>query len=298
MLQPINLRTASAALLLAVGLAGCGQVAVEEAVATAESPEAISTPEPTVTPEPTPTSATPVSGAEFWRPQPGTSWQWQLEGLPVDLSIDVDMYDIDLFENDSGVVQAVQERGIKVVCYVSAGSWENWRPDADAFPDEAIGSGLADWEGEKWLDIRRLDVLGPIMEARLDLCKAKSFDAVEPDNVDGYLNETGFPLTYEDQITYNIWLAKTAHARGLSIGLKNDGDQIPDLLSHFDWALNEECFEFEDCGALSPFIESGKAVFNVEYGLDTGEFCIRANALGFSSMKKNLNLDAHREPCP
>ena len=295
MLHPINPRAATAALVLAIGLAACGQEVVDQAVATGESPEAISTPEPTVTPEATPT---PDSGADVWQPQPGTSWQWQLEGLPVDLSLDVEMYDIDLFDNDPGVVDALHARGIKVVCYVSVGSWEDWRPDADAFPNEVIGTALADWEGEKWLDIRRLDVLGPIMEARLDLCASKGFDAVEPDNVDGYLNETGFPLTYQDQVTYNVWLAEMAHDRGLSIGLKNDLGQVPDLLGHFDWALNEECFEFEDCAALSPFIESGKAVFNVEYGLDTGEFCNEARALKFSSMKKNLSLDAYREPCP
>ncbi len=203
------------------------------------------------------------------------------------------MYDIDLFENGPEVVETLHDLGRRVVCYTSAGRWEDWRPDANLFPDEVIGAALADWEGEKWLDIRRLDVLGPIMEARMDLCKAKGFDAIEPDNVDGYVNDTGFPLTYEDQIGYNVWLDE----RGLSIGLKNDMDQIPDLLTHFDWALNEQCFEFGDCETLSPFVEVGKAVFNVEYALDASEFCARANALSFNSLKKNLNLDAWREPC-
>ena len=105
-----------------------------------------------------------------------------------------------------------------------------------------IGKNLDDWEGERWLDIRRLDVLGPIMEARMELCEDKGFDGIEPDNVDGYLNDTGFDLTYEDQLRYNIWLANAAHEHGLSIGLKNDMDQAADLLAYFDWALNEQCF--------------------------------------------------------
>lgn len=135
------------------------------------------------------------------------------------------------------------------------------------------------------------------MEARMDLCELNGFDGIEPDNVDGFLNNTGFPLNYDDKMSYNIWLAEAAHERGLSIGLKNDMDQIPDLLPYFDWALNEECFEFEKCETLRPFIEVGKAVFNVEYSLETGEFCDKAGSLGRSSMRKNLDLDAWREPC-
>ena len=120
----------------------------------------------------------------------------------------------------------------------------------------------------------------------MDLCRAKGFDRLEPDNMDGFLNDTGFPLTYQDQLTYNIWLANAAHERRLSIGLKNDMDQIPDLLSYFDWALNEQCFEFDECETLLPFIEAGKPVFHVEYELEASEFCARAIALNFSSMKK------------
>ena len=134
------------------------------------------------------------------------------------------MYDVDLFDNDEAVVMALHSAGRKVVCYMNAGGWEEWRPDAQQFPDEVMGANLDDWEGERWLDIRRLDVLGPIMEARMDLCGAKGFDGIEPDNVDGFLNDTGFPLTYEDQLSYNIWFANAAHERGLSIGLKNDSN--------------------------------------------------------------------------
>jgi hypothetical protein len=207
------------------------------------------------------------------------------------------MYDIGLFDNDAATVSALHAEGRKVVCYVNVGGWEDWRTDASQFPDEVIGANLDDWAGERWLDIRRIDLLAPIMEARMDSCQANGFDGIEPDNIDGFLNDTGFPLTYGDQLEYNIWLAEAAHARGLSIGLKNDMDQIPDLLTHFDWALNEECFEFEECETLLPFIEAGKAVFNVEYGLETGEFCADAKRLRFNSLKKNLDLDAWREPC-
>ena len=248
-------------------------------------------------PGPTPTEPTFVQETEIWRPALTTSWQWQLSGVPVDQSFDVEMYDIDLFDNGESVVAALHAQGRKVVCYMNAGGWEDWRPDADRFPAEVIGAPLDDWEGERWLDIRKIDVLGPLMEARIDLCEARGFDGIEPDNVDGYLNNTGFPLTYEDQLTYNIWFAAAAHKRGLSVGLKNDLEQIPVLLPLFDWALNEQCFQYEECQTLLPFIDAGKPVFHVEYELEAREFCESATALGFNSLKKNWDLDASRQPC-
>jgi hypothetical protein len=240
---------------------------------------------PVVTPSPT----------SVWTPAPNTSWQWQLT-TPVDQSVNVQMYDIDLYDNSASVVAALHAKGSKVVCYLSAGTWENWRSDASKFPTAVLGSGNG-WPGEKWLDIRRLDVLGPIMEARLDICKAKGFDGVEPDNIDGYANSTGFPLTYQDQLKYNIFLSNAAHARGLSVGLKNDLDQVDDLLSYFDWAINEECFQYKECNMLTPFTRAGKAVFQVEYRLDTTQFCPTANAMNFNSMKKKSSLNAWRTPC-
>ncbi|MDT0441911.1 endo alpha-1,4 polygalactosaminidase [Streptomyces johnsoniae] len=233
--------------------------------------------------------------AEPWRPAPGLDWQWQLTG-PLDLAVDVPVYDIDGFESDARDVAALHERDVRVICYINAGAWEDFRPDRDAFPAGLLGEGNG-WEGERWLDIRQLEALRPLMAARFDLCRDKGFDAVEPDLLDGYLNETGFPLTADDQLAYNRMIAELAHERGLSVGLKNDLPQIPELVGDFDFAVNEECAEFGECAALTPFIEAGKAVFHVEYALDTEEFCATTTALGLSSMAKRLDLDAWRDPC-
>ncbi|OAQ20909.1 hypothetical protein TDIS_1036 [Thermosulfurimonas dismutans] len=236
------------------------------------------------------------SGKEIWKPAPGTTWQWQLTG-EIDTSVEAEMFDVDLFGTPVEVIQELHRRGRKVICYFSAGTYEPWRPDASKFSEEVLGKPLKDWPDERWLDIRRLDLLGPIMKARLDLAVEKGCDGVEPDNVDAYQNDSGFPLTYEDQLLYNRWLAEEAHRRGLSVGLKNDLDQIPDLESYFDWALNEECFSYNECEKLLPFVNNGKAVFGVEYELDPADFCARANQVGFSFMKKRLDLDAWRLPC-
>jgi hypothetical protein len=238
----------------------------------------------------------PVTCEGCWAPDPVTTWQWQLQG-EIDPSVDVQMYDVDGFETSSSTVEELHDAGRSVVCYLSAGSWENWRPDADDFPESVKGASNG-WPGERWLDIRRLRVLGPIMQARLDICAAKGFDGVEFDNVDGYQNRSGFPLTGADQLRYDVYLANEAHRRGLTAVLKNDLGQVRDLLPYFDAALNEQCFQYDECNRLRPFVTAGKAVFTVEYKLELGEFCPKAADLGFTSMRKKLSLRAWRDPCP
>lgn len=246
-----------------------------------------------------PPSATPPAGAPgIWRPAPRTTWQWQLSGS-IDASVDAEMFDVDLFDTPASLVADLHARGRRAVCYMSAGTLETagQRPDAARFAAPVVGKALDDWPGERWVDVRRLDVLGPIMERRLDLCREKGFDGVEADNVDAYANDSGFPLTAADQLAYNRFLARAAHARGLSIGLKNDLEQAAELEPDFDWAINEQCFQYDECERLEPFVNAGKAVFTVEYELDADRFCERSRELGFMSMRKRLDLDAWREPC-
>lgn len=243
---------------------------------------------------PTRTGTSPVA-RPIWKPSTRMTWQWQLTG-GLDLGVEAEMWDIDLFDNSAATVSALHLLGARVVCYMSAGSWEDWRPDAGDFPDAVKGRNNG-WPGERWLDIRQVDVLGPIMEARLDRCADMGFDGVEFDNVDGYDNSTGFPLTYQDQIRYNTFLAEAAHGRGLAAALKNDLEQAADLEAAFDFAMNEECFRYNECEALTPFSEAGKPVFHVEYDLAVARFCPQANAMGFNSMRKHLDLDAWRESC-
>ena len=239
----------------------------------------------------------------LWCPAPGVSWQWQIDGEAIDTSIDVDMYDIDLFEVTDAELATLKADGRVVICYFSAGSYEEWRDDADDFPMAALGDPLDGWPGERWLDVRDPGVR-TVQAARLDLAAERGCDGVEPDNVDGYANTSGFPLKGADQLDYNLWLATEAHARGLSIGLKNDLDQVGDLLDAFDWALNEECAAYDECALLSPFIDSGKAVFNVEYVDDKAEganlaaaVCGDALGLGFSTLIKEWDLGPWRLPC-
>ncbi len=148
----------------------------------------------------------------WYKPTPNTSWQWQLSGK-IDTSYDVDMYDVDLEQTPQNVINDLHARDIKVICYFSAGSWEEYRNDANDFPKEVLGKVLDGWPDEKWLDISNYESFSHIIEKRLDLATQKNCDRVEPDNVDGYTNENGFNLTYTDQLEYNIWLAEEAHKK-------------------------------------------------------------------------------------
>jgi len=245
--------------------------------------------------------SSPVSPSkDWWHPPVGLTWQWQIGDLDIDTSIEADVYDIDLYV-DQSIIDELHARGRKVICYISVGSWEDWRPDKDQFPAQVLGNDYDGWPGEKWLDIRRLDLLAPIMLARLDLCASKGFDAVEPDNMEIYTNNTGFPLTYADQLKYALWLADEAHKRGIAIGVKNAPDQVKDLVNYFDFAITEDAFFYDWAEEMNPFIEAGKPVFAAEYtdlGGDFGSYCRQSKGLSFNTILKNRGLDSWVKFCP
>ena len=231
----------------------------------------------------------PCSNGPCWKPPLHLRWTYVLSTAP-DLSVRAGMYGIDGFDTPADTLKRIHALGRRAVCYIDAGTWENWRPDASKFPKSVLGRRNG-WQGERWLDIRRVDVLGPIMTRRMDMCRSKGFEGVDFDNVDGYMNASGFPLAYADQLAYNTWLANRAHARGLTVALKNDLDQIPDLLKYFDYAVDEQCFEYSECDLLKPFVRAGKPVFEVEYNLDRSAFCPKANSLNFNAERKKLELN-------
>lgn len=230
---------------------------------------------------------------------PGTSWQLQLDGEEVDLAVldHVDnphtMFDVDLVQTPAATIEALHERGAVVVCYLEIGGWEWYRPDADTFPEEVLGGPVDGYPEERYLDIRRIDVLLPIIAARLDLAVEKGCDGVDPDLDDSYLTDTGFPLTMDDQLRYNRAVADAAHQRGLAIGLKNgatpDGEFVRRMSAFTDFALNEECHSYDECDPYTVYLEQGKAVFQVQYldgPLDAAAACAANAAAGFDGLVK------------
>lgn len=205
------------------------------------------------------------------------------------------MYDIDLFDNSASVISQLHAKGRVVICYFST-QYENWRPDAASFTSNVLGSNLDDWPGERYVDIRTTTVRS-IMQSRLDLAVSKGCDGVEPDNVDEYTNSNGLGITAADQLDFNKFIAAQAHQRGLSVGLKNDLDQVSALQSYYDWVLDEQCNEFDECDLLKPFHTANKAVFGTEYSGSASSFCPKMVAAGYSWLLKDLDLDAQVTQC-
>jgi hypothetical protein len=237
-----------------------------------------------------------ASARTRWVPPAHLTWYWQLQGQvrvePVQVS------DIDGFDNSAAEVARLHARGQHVVCYVDVGTWERWRSDAGRFPGAVRGKSNG-WPGERWLDVRRLSALEPIMRARFAMCARKGFDAVEPDNMDGFENPTGFRITGGQQLAYDDWVARAVHGLGMAVLEKNDPEQARQLEPHFDGVLDEQCNEYQECGAFRPYLSAGKPVLNAEYksSLYPG-FCAGDQRLGIAGVLFALDLNGSLfKPC-
>ncbi|MFZ1996037.1 MAG: endo alpha-1,4 polygalactosaminidase [Solirubrobacteraceae bacterium] len=231
-----------------------------------------------------------------WSPPAHLTWYWQLQGRV--RTENVAASDIDGFENGAPEVRRLHALGQHVICYVDVGSWERWRPDAARFPPAVLGRGNG-WPGERWLDVRRLAVLEPIMRARFAMCARKGFDAVEPDNMDGFENPTGFRIRAPQQLAFDDWVARTVHGLGMAVFEKNDPEQARALEPHFDGVLDEQCNQYHECAAFRPYLRAGKPVLNAEYrrSLYPG-FCANDRRLGISGALYALDLNGTLfEPC-
>lgn len=232
-----------------------------------------------------------------------------------------DVYDIDLEYNSAATVSALHAQGKKVICYIDVGVYETYRTDAAKFraiSPRIWGNADAGWSGSYWLDIRRVAELAPIMKARIQACKDKGFDAVEPDEMTGWSNNPGFPLTYADQIAYNKAVADWAHEIGISVGMKGDLEQAHELAPYFDWDLVEECYQYSECtsvdntgpgadGKTYPGVQSftklNKAVWVAEYKSFTAtrwsSICANARSIHVNTARYRLGLpnSGGRMPC-
>jgi uncharacterized protein (TIGR01370 family) len=245
-------------------------------------------------------------------PTPGTSWNYVLLAPiahPSEIDSRISVWGIDLVDNNATSISTMKNKGANIICYFSAGSYEDWRPDASSFKPQDLGNDLDGWPGEKWLDIRSQNVRD-IMISRLDLAVKKGCNGVDPDNVDGYNNDNGLDLREADSIDYVTFLSNEAHRRNLTVSLKNAGAIIPDVIDCVDFSVNEQCHEFHECDTYTAFIDHNKPVFHVEYpkGDDVNNndpvsdttknsICKDSTATGFSTIIKNMNLDEWLEQC-
>jgi hypothetical protein len=219
-------------------------------------------------------------------------------------------------------VDALHVRGARVIGYIDAGTAETWRPDfpeMQAFDQSChgclFGNPLSNFPDEYWLNINTnvrgtnpntgqnqtaRQFLLDEMQARLKEARLIGVDAIEFDDVDAWQSDSGIKISRTAQFRYNASLANLAHEMGFSVGLKNDLAQADKLRPYFDFAINEQCFQYHECRALRSWPKHGKAVFNVEYDSKPKSFCPKANShrYDFNSIGKTDDLfDLPYEPC-
>ncbi len=273
----------------------------------------------------------------MWKPSLDSRWQYQLQnrrafadtgGINVGICevpfsggtcVKPNVFDIDLYGIGGGLataaVDAIHAAGGHAICYIDAGSIETYRPDYKQFVrfEKAchgclIGNPFSKiFNDENWANINndqgQRDFMLKMNEARVAKCQEAGFDAVEFDVVEAFNSSyktVGWHISPQTQLIFNKALADMAHAHGMSVGLKNDLGQIPELLPSFDFAINEQCFQYNECDNLKMFVAAGKPVFQVEYRLPPKEFCPKADAADFSSILKSPHFslfDTPYTPC-
>jgi Glycoside-hydrolase family GH114 len=158
--------------------------------------------------------------------------------------------------------------GLYNICYVNAFQSQ---PDAegewgDLLLRDANGNVVVDEDwGEALLDVRaaRRARVAAKVNAWIDGCAAKGYQAIEPDNYDSFSRSRGL-LSTADAQAYIRLLSAHAHEKGLAIAQKN----TPELAggrqqNGLDFAVAEECGQYDECGDYTASF--GDNVIVIEY---------------------------------
>ncbi|MET9377531.1 endo alpha-1,4 polygalactosaminidase [Streptomyces sp. NPDC002992] len=208
-------------------------------------------------------SSQPPSGTVV-RPEPHVGFDYQIGGP---------------YPPAPGVGAVSRDRTVKPapglynVCYVNAFQaqpdatewWQSNHPDL--LLRHASGAVVMDKDwGEALLDVStpaKRERLAVIVGEWIAGCAAGGFQAVEADNLDSYERSQGL-LTAEDDLAFARLLVTRAHAAGLAIGQKNAVGLVERGRSlGFDFAVAEECGQYEECGPYARAFDD--RVFVIEY---------------------------------
>ena len=203
-----------------------------------------------------------TSGEISFKPQVGATWNIKLINVPNAAQADDDsfhIWDYDMAEASKSLIEAFHAKGHPVICYFSAGTWENYRKDKDQFPKVSLGKVVDGWPDERWVNTSNPGVR-KLMKKRIKQAAAKGCDGVDPDNINGYENDTGFDLTKDDSVDFVRFLAKTAHDAGMAFGLKNGGAIADRVIDVSEWCINEQCVKYNECEPYQLFIKHNKPV--------------------------------------
>ena len=304
------------AVALSIGLASCSQGTVPASSSAGTPDQAASAGEASggnldtlarrKRPPPPPPAVSPSPAAPGVKLPPSgkVAWDWQI-GASSDSAIvvpaGVTLMDLDGFNTSAAKVADLRSRGVYTVCYIDAGSFEPGRPDSAQYPSYLKIQQDPDWPAEYFLDVTDVfkpnSVLASILVKRMQMCKAKGFDALEPDNLQNDENVSDGRITAQQQLDFNGWIADRAHENGLAVFQKNGPDKILQrdrtgkmMVEKFDGILNEQCQEYAECGALAEYTKRGKLALNVEYRKSVALNCASLLASGVNALKKDLGL--------
>lgn len=271
-----------------------------------------------------------AQAAPHWRPPPGASWQW-LPSEPVDVTPPVDVYDLPLADTTPATITEIHAQGAHAVCRFPIGIISTRDPHRAGLDPTLLGNPVVGHPDERYLDLRRLDLLRPLLAARVDDCWATGFDGVDATGLDTFFTPgpdgVGFPVGLADQVAIAHLVADLAHARGLAVGLHVGATAaasdafVSDVEQVTDFAVVDRCVggvggRPPGCGPFASYPRHGKAVLHVEYLEDypgataatartaLDQFCPAVRPLGFSSILKNGNTNggsadpAWKADCP
>lgn len=71
------------------------------------------------------------AGEAYWKPTPELTFDYLLGVTPRLPPQNTEVVFLDGFDKPKATVTRYRERGVKVVCYINVGAWEDWRPDKD-----------------------------------------------------------------------------------------------------------------------------------------------------------------------
>ncbi|MDV6375134.1 endo alpha-1,4 polygalactosaminidase [Deinococcus arenicola] len=286
-------------LVLSVALTACGQGAapiVQTALPSASEAQALKG--ATLTAQATAVSGVklPPSGKVAWDIQIGVNYERDVKLAP-----GVKLMDLDGFETSAAKIAELKQQGVYTLCYINAGSYEPYRPDSARYPDALKIQRDPNWPDEAFLDVRDVfrpnSVLASILTDRMKMCKAKGFDALDPDNLQNDENVTGGRITLQQQIDFNGWVADQAHQQGLAVFQKNGPDKIllrdrtgKMMVEKFDGILNEQCQQYRECASLAEYSKRGKLVLNLEYQRNKVLDCAMMNRYVVNTLKRDLGL--------
>ncbi len=239
----------------------------------------------------------PDSTPSVWVPTQGARWLARLDGA-VNIEEPAEFFYLDAQQQPADDLTSLHAQGRRYLCYLSAGTVESFRDDADLFPDHAVGNVVPEFPNERWLDVRDAEVRA-LMAKRIAALAEAGCDGVAPASLTGYETDSGFDLTPRDTLDYAQFVADAAHAAGMSVGLTGPSALTLELWRSFDFGLAIGCVVSSMCREYAALTAANKPVLHVELGdEDTAlQLCKSAQALGFDAIVSDAGFTGRCVVC-